>query len=90
MFTDPGNTASIKKKKGEALNQLCCGKKKEEGLILFPLQIQRGMDLEIQSSVRRAEDKQRGTTSVERKGDKQRLYSGYSREQRIKVQEGGD
>lgn len=64
--------------------------KKKEGLILFPLQIHRGMDLEIQSSVRRAEDKQRGTTSGERKGDKQRLYSGYSREQRIKVQEGGD
>lgn len=32
--------------------------KKKEGLILFPLQIHKGTDLEIQSSVRRASDKQ--------------------------------
>lgn len=54
------------------------------------MQIHEGTDLEIQSSVRRAADKQRETTSGERKTDKHRRCSGNSREQRIKVQEGGD
>lgn len=70
----------------------CVVGKKKNNLILSPLQIHERADSEIPSSVRRAADKQRGTTSGEKKKnrDKRRLYSGYSREEGIKVQEGGD
>lgn len=45
--------------KGRPRINFVVDKKKKGGLILFPLQIHKGSDLEIQSSVRMAADKQR-------------------------------